>query len=142
MLNDTADYALRAVLHIASRAQGTKVTSATVAEELDLPANYLSKTLRRLAERGVLESTRGPGGGYTLAEPAREITLERVVEPFQPLGSRERCIMGRDACDDRSPCAAHDRWRALTEEIESFFRETTLAELLAGGAGRPAATPG
>jgi len=136
MLNDTAEYALRAVLLIADRRDGTRVTSSEVARELDLPANYLSKTLRKLAKRDVLESTRGPGGGYTLAEPADRISLDRVVEPFQELGEREQCLMGREDCEERSPCAAHDRWRTLTERVESFFRETTVADLLGEGTRR------
>jgi Rrf2 family protein len=136
MLNDTAEYALRAVLLIAGRRNGTRVTSSEVAGELDLPPNYLSKTLRRLAKRGVLESTRGPGGGYTLTEPPDRIPLARVVEPFQKLGERKQCLMGREDCDDRTPCAAHHRWRALTERVESFFRETTVADLLEDGGPR------
>lgn len=134
MLNDTAEYALRAVLHIATHERGAPVASSAVARELDLPANYLSKTLRRLARAEVLESTRGPGGGYTLADPPREIPLARVVEPFHPLEGREQCLMGRKACRHREPCPAHERWRDLTERIDGFFRETTVADLLEGEA--------
>ncbi|MEK6688644.1 MAG: Rrf2 family transcriptional regulator, partial [Gemmatimonadota bacterium] len=57
-LPQTAEYALRAVLHIASKPDLVRV--ATLAEELDIPRNYLSKTLHQLARAGILQSTRGP----------------------------------------------------------------------------------
>lgn len=130
VLTDTAEYALRSVLHLARRPAGHRVPSAAVAEELDLPANYLSKTMRTLAKEGVLDATRGPGGGFALARPADEITLRDVVVPFQELGGRDRCLLGDRKCENREPCAAHARWQELTSHVEGFFGGTTVTDLL------------
>lgn len=129
MLSKTAEYALRAVIFLA-RDSGTPVPAAEVASGLDVPANYLSKILHTLSRAGVVESERGPGGGYRLARSAAEISIGDVVGAFDPLVPRDRCLLGHGSCPGAHPCAAHDRWRRLSEPIAAFFRDTMVSELL------------
>lgn len=131
MLSQTAEYALRAALHLARHHEDAPIRVDDVARALDVPRNYLSKILHELGREGVLESTRGPKGGFRLAEPPEEIALARIVGRFDPefLGEEGRCVLGRLRCSDRDPCAAHSRWKGVAAAIRGFFRETTLAEL-------------
>lgn len=132
MLSRTAEYALRAVLYLADNAGDAPITVDGIAESLGVPRNYLSKTLHLLARQGVLSSSRGPRGGFVLAVPADRLTLYEVVEPFQELGERRTCLLGRPVCSDRDPCPAHHRWKEVAERLADFFRETTVAELIQG----------
>ncbi|NIP95431.1 MAG: Rrf2 family transcriptional regulator, partial [Akkermansiaceae bacterium] len=92
--------------------------------------NYLSKTLHRLAQTGLLVSVRGPGGGFQLAQPPEEIPLRRVVEAVEPPdGAESRCLLGRARCNPDDPCAAHARWCEVTERVDHFFGETMLADI-------------
>lgn len=138
MLSQTAEYALRTVLLIAARPEAATVSVEEIAAELGVPRNYLSKTLHQLARAGVLASARGPGGGFRLAVPASRLRLARVIEPFDDLAGGRRCLLGRPACTDRSPCEAHERWKVAAEGVASFFRDTTVADLVASD--RKAAT--
>lgn len=132
LLSQTATYALRAVLHIAAHGDEEPVTVDELSEALDLPRNYLSKTLHTLAGSGLLVSVRGRRGGFRLAEVPRRLTLYHVVRPFEDLPERRECLLGRTECRDDSPCPLHGRWKSLSEQVTSFFRETTLDEVLAG----------
>ena len=136
-LPQTAEYALRAVYFIAEAPQESPINVAAIAGGLRVPRNYLSKTLHQLVRAGILQSTRGPAGGFRLARPANRITLGEVVRPFMPSEGRA-CVLGRGMCSDVAPCAAHYRWRAAAERMRSFFGETTIADLVAG-AENPAA---
>ena len=129
MLSQTAEYALRAVLHLAREGDDGPVRVDDIAEGLDVPRNYLSKILHILARSGVLSSTRGPHGGFELAQPAGTMTLADVVEEFDSLDERRSCLLGRSTCDERNPCPAHGRWVEVSETVRSFFRETSVAEL-------------
>jgi len=82
-LNSTAQSALRAVLHIAEHAGRGAVRVDDIAASLHCPRNYLSKTLHALTRAGVLRSTRGPRGGFQLAEPPERLTLwcSRSIRP-------------------------------------------------------------
>lgn len=136
ILSQTAEYALRAVLYLAEQAEEDPVPVETMAEALSLPRNYLSKTLHLLAKRGVLSSSRGPGGGFGLAVPAAELSLLSVVEPFDDLERRRQCLLGRRECSDLTPCVAHHRWKEVADHVTCFFRETTVEDLLVEPVGR------
>ena len=130
-LPQTAEYALRAVYHIADHQAEGPVRVTDIAEALGVPRNYLSKTLHQLARAGVLRSTRGPHGGFRLAAPAERVTLAEVVGPFLPAEGRA-CVLGRARCSDASPCAAHWRWKQVAERMRAFFGETAVGDLVSG----------
>jgi Rrf2 family protein len=130
MLSQTAEYALRAVLYLAQQSEPRPVRVGEMAQALRLPQNYLSKTLHLLARAGVLASTRGKTGGFTLAMPAERLRLFAVIAPFDRLEARRRCLLGRPQCSDRTACAAHTQWKEVADTVVTFFRETSVADLL------------
>ncbi len=134
MLSQTAEYALRAVLYLAQRADEGSVRVGEMAQALRIPHNYLSKILHRLARAGVLASTRGKAGGFQLAVAAERLRLSEIVAPFDRVDERRRCLLGRPQCSDRTACAAHSRWKDVADSVATFFRETTVAELLSDAA--------
>ncbi len=129
MLSQTAEYALRAVLLIAASGRDHPIGAGRLAAELGLPQNYLSKTLHVLSRAGVLDSTRGKFGGFRLARPAGAITLLEVVRPFDEISSGRACLLGLPVCSDQTACAAHRKWKRVSERVAEFFRETTVADL-------------
>lgn len=126
-LSRTTRYALRALVHLAKNG-GDRIPAGELSRELDLPENYLSKTLHALAREGLLDANRGPGGGYRLASPPEEITLYDVLEPFETLDAERECVLGRPECSEENPCPAHSQWKEVAQEVAAFFRETTLAD--------------
>ena len=138
-ISGTSQYAIRAVVYVATHGVDEPVRVGPIAKALDVPQNYLSKTLHQLARAGVLRSVRGPRGGFQLAVPPSRLTLARVTEPFDEVGERH-CLLGRAQCGDRYPCAAHARWGAVSDSLQAFFRNTTIADLIVddvrNGAGK------
>jgi Rrf2 family protein len=128
MLSQTAEYALRTVVFLADRSNAP-VRIDEIAAELRIPRNYLSKILHRLAREGILTSARGRGGGFRLAAPAGRISLLRVVERFDHIGARRRCLLGQKACSDEHACEAHAAWKEVGTRITAFFAGTTVADL-------------
>ncbi len=132
MLNQSAEYALRVVVHLAGLQPERASRAAELAEELGIPANYLSKVLHQLAAEGILSSRRGRGGGFRLARPAARLRLADVIAPFDDLGSQKTCVLGQSVCSDGRPCKAHHLWRPLSASISSFLAKTTVADLERG----------
>jgi Rrf2 family protein len=127
VLSQTAQYALRTVLLLAQGGPEWRSVDQ-LAEALDVPRNYLAKTLSVLARTGVVASTRGKHGGFRLGRPARRITLRDVVAPFDDVGRRV-CLLGRPTCSDRTACPVHARWKTISMLNAAFFARTTVAEL-------------
>lgn len=132
MLSHTAEYALRAVLYLADRARDESASVDEIAERLGVPRNYLSKILHRLAQEGILASTRGKGGGFRLARNPDRLTLLQVVGPIDGMSGERRCLLGRPQCSDRNPCPAHHQWKAVSDRVSEFFRDRTVGELVRG----------
>lgn len=138
MLSQTAEYALRAMAHLAQvNGDGEARRAEEIAERLDVPRNYLSKILHSLARERLLESTRGPHGGFRLSGDPESLPLGRIVEVFDPqlLAPERRCLMGQTICSDEEACAAHAHWKEVSVAVRSFFSRTTLADLAADPEG-------
>jgi Rrf2 family iron-sulfur cluster assembly transcriptional regulator len=129
MLNQSAEYALRAMLYMA-QGDGGSYKAPAIASALGIPNAYLGKVVQQLAKAGVLSSGRGPNGGYSLARGPGEISLREIAEPFQTLRPRSQCLLGNRPCDRTQPCAAHNRWRRINDEVAAQLNNTTLADML------------
>jgi Rrf2 family iron-sulfur cluster assembly transcriptional regulator len=138
-LGSTAQHAVRAVLYITEHGTEAPVRVDDIADALDAPRNYLSKTLHQLVRAGVLRSVRGPNGGFRLADAPDALSVARIVAPFLP-SQQTRCLMGRPNCGGANPCAAHHRWQHVAEGVVEFFEQTTAAQLLADNHTPRAAT--
>ena len=131
MLSQTGLYALQALLHLAEQGSGAQVPAASMAKALSVPGTYLAKVLQRLAREGILESTRGAGGGYRLTLDPSRLTVADAVAPFQELRAAETCLLG-GPCDLDNPCSAHARRTAWNAAALEILQKTTLADLLSG----------
>jgi len=97
-----------------------------MSQTLGIPRNYLSKILHELTRGGLLESTRGPRGGFTLARDPASIVLTDVIDQFDDITGTSRCLLGRPQCSDGNPCPAHERWKELSGSVMAFFQDTTV----------------
>ena len=130
MLSSTSDYALRAILALAQADTSRPMRADEIARVTGAPANYLAKTLNALGKAGIVTSARGPRGGFTLALPAGELTLARIVDCFDEVRPATQCLLGTRKCDARHACRAHERWTAVQQSRRAALAETTVADLL------------
>jgi Rrf2 family iron-sulfur cluster assembly transcriptional regulator len=137
MLCITSQYALRALAHLA-RQTDVAVLGRDLAESVEIPANYLSKVLLTLRNAGLVDTTRGSGGGYRLRRPANEIYLIDVVEVFEEISrTKPPCFLGRTReCSGKEPCTAHATWKGLQAAYLGFLVSTPLSAI----SGKPGDT--
>lgn len=128
MLSQTVEYALRATLFVARNHPAPQPVSE-IADGVEAPRGYLAKILSELAKSGILESSRGPGGGFRLARTPDGLVLADIVHALDGTHER-RCLLGHGRCGDNPSCTAHVRWAPIANEMDAFFGKTTLADLL------------
>jgi Rrf2 family iron-sulfur cluster assembly transcriptional regulator len=128
MLSHTVEYALRATLFVA-RNHPNGLPVADIADAVEAPRGYLAKVLSDLARQGILESSRGPGGGFRIATHPNAVMLADVVRAIDGAEER-RCLLGHGRCGDNPDCTAHTRWAPIANQMDAFFGKTTLADLL------------
>jgi len=128
MISVTGQYAIRAVVYLAEVQGECKTTAGRIAAHVGVPANYLAKILHALVHAGILDSARGPHGGFRLLRPAGDLMLAEVLAPFEDTHVRE-CVLNRTDCPHGPGCHSRSRCLALSEEIDLFLRATSIADL-------------
>lgn len=133
-LNKSARYALLGLIHLAAKKDEGRVLVENAAQALELPPSYLAKLFQRMARKGLLESHRGPRGGYVLARPPEEITLADVVWATQePVEGRRECLLEPRGCVGEGFCAIHDDVIAAERRVNDALSRITLAAAVRGG---------
>ncbi|MFN0105491.1 MAG: RrF2 family transcriptional regulator [Bryobacteraceae bacterium] len=134
MFSSTLEYAFRAVTWLAAN-PGEGLPAQRIAENTQVPEDYLSKVLQQLVRGGVLTSQRGRNGGFQLARPAAHISMLEVVNAVEPIARIQKCPLGLRQHGVRL-CPLHRRLDHAYGLVETAFAETTLAELVADNRNR------
>jgi Rrf2 family transcriptional regulator, iron-sulfur cluster assembly transcription factor len=125
----TAQTAVSALSLLAEVYDGgkTKLSSLDIAARRELPQPVVAKVLTIVSSLGLVDGTRGPGGGYWLKRPPGKITLLDIVEEFERQDARVMCPFGPSWCGKGEPCPMHNELVRLDEDWTRYLRETTLA---------------
>jgi Rrf2 family protein len=127
-----ADYAVRAVLHLARNGDQRTATSA-IAEEQRIPPSFLAKIVSQLSIAGLLHTSRGARGGVTLARNAKEITLLEVIEAIDGPIQLNECVGDSGACAFDDNCPLRPVWCDAQEELVTRLKGTNFADMVAKG---------
>lgn len=131
MISRTVEYALRAIVWLASQPNSAR-TARQVAEATKVPVNYLAKVLQTLVEAGIVESQRGLGGGFKLARDAAALSVLDVVNAVDPLQRIRECPLKLSSHSVRL-CALHQRLDDALASVERAFAASKIRELLSAG---------
>lgn len=104
----------------------TLASSREIAASRNLTAPVLAKVLTVLSRGGLVAGSPGPGGGYRLAKPPNEISLQDVVELFES-GPTLACPYGPEWCGNQAPCPLHNSLQAMQQITSDFLSNTNLA---------------
>lgn len=126
-ISDAASLALHTMAFLAGH-PGRLVSTHEVAGTLGVSENHLAKVRQTLAKAGLVEATRGPGGGFRLARPEAEVTLLDVYEAVEGPIRPNRCLLGRHEPCDPSNCVFRGLVDSVTNQVLDYFAQVTLAQ--------------
>lgn len=120
-----------AMADLARNSHGSTVSIANVAARQELSPAYLEQLFSKLRRAGLVNSSRGPGGGYRLAMDAHEITISKIMQAVEEPVKMTRCHQeNAGGCVGDARCLTHDLWRALSNHITDFLGNVTLGDVL------------
>lgn len=119
-------YGVKAALDLALHEGEGPISTKAIAERQELPEAYLEQLMSPLRKAGIVQSVRGPQGGYLLAKPPRLVTVRAIVEALEGPLAVENCTCGGESPD----CLEHTLWKRLGATLATFLEETTLGHLV------------
>lgn len=122
-------YAVTAMLDLALHADQGPITLADISMRQGVSISYLEQLFAKLRRSRLVESVRGPGGGYRLAGGPDRISVAQIVEAVNDSMDATRCL-GKGDCQDGEICLTHHLWTDLSNRLRDFLNDITLAELV------------
>lgn len=129
-LTSKGRYAVTAMLDVALHSRRGPVSLADISERQEISLSYLEQLFSRLRREQLVQSVRGPGGGYKLGRPAEDIAVGEVIKAVDESVDATRC-QGNSDCQGGERCLTHSLWHDLSERISHFLDGITLGELMA-----------
>ena len=123
------DYALRAMIYLASVPTERVTPFREIAQRMDTPEEFLAKILKTLADQGLVQSVRGAHGGYQLAKPSHEISFLDVIEAVEGPVNVNLCLDGKESCKLTPSCTMYSVWKLGQERMLEVYRAATLDTL-------------
>ena len=122
-------FAVTAMIDVAMHSGAGPVTLAGVSERQKISLSYLEQLFGKLRRHGLVDSVRGPGGGYNLARPANAVSVADIIVAVDEPIDATQCG-GKENCLDDRRCMTHELWASLNVHIFSFLSSVTLEQLV------------
>jgi Rrf2 family iron-sulfur cluster assembly transcriptional regulator len=132
IFSKTCEYGLKATLHIAHQSQtGNRVSLKEIAKAIDSPEAFTAKILQQLARNGIINSTKGPSGGFEIDKKQMEkIKLGHIVKAIDGDSVYKGCGLGLKDCNEHKPCPVHDKFKSIRNELKLMLDKTSMQEML------------
>lgn len=128
MFSKACEYGIRATLYIAAQSlQGKRVVLPEIAKAIDSPEPFTAKILQQLAKAKLVQSNKGPNGGFSLSENDLDnIKLKDLVLAIDGDSLFKECGLGLKSCDEQAPCPIHHTFKPIRAQIIEMLETTSL----------------
>lgn len=128
-LTSKGRYAVTAMIDIALNESSGPITLAVISQRQEISLSYLEQLFAKLKRAGLVNSARGPGGGYCLSREPSEINISDIIHAVDEKLDARKCE-GRANCQGGGQCLSHELWNDLSEMIDQFLSNVNLQTLL------------
>jgi len=130
MLSQTCKTAIKSVIYLSVKsALGEKVSIKEISESINASEHTVGKTLQLLVKQKVINSLKGPTGGFYLSEQQQQQPIFNIVETIEGKGVFKKCGLGLNSCSEKHPCPIHNEYKEARELIEKIFKEKKIIDL-------------
>ncbi len=134
MFSKACEYGIKAVIYIAKRSLAdSKVSLKEVAKAIDSPEAYTSKILQKLAKNGIINSDKGPTGGFSMDNKELDnVKLSTIVYIIDGDTIYKGCGLGLKECNEQMPCPVHNQFKIIRDDLKAMLESNTVISLTMG----------
>lgn len=131
MFSKACEYGIKAsVFIIDSSLKDQKVSMKEVAKAIDSPEAYTSKILQQLTRNNIIQSEKGPTGGFSVEkDKIKELNLRMIVTAIDGDSIYEECGLGFHQCNESKPCVIHHQYKSIRDDLKTMLENTLLVDL-------------
>lgn len=124
-------YAIRGILYVTlMSSEKEKVQLNEIAAKLSVPRHFLAKIMKRIVKEGILNSSRGPYGGFSVNENTINTSIEKILQLTDSTGDFNNCILGFRKCNVSYPCPLHNQIQSYKQDLHTLFKEKIIGDLI------------
>jgi Rrf2 family protein len=129
MFSKACEYGIRAMIYIAQRsAASERAGIKDIAKGIDSPEPFLAKILQDLSRKGLVQSVKGPNGGFYLEKGGLQVSLAEVVSAIDGDQLFNGCGLGLKVCSEKNPCPIHDEFKIIRNKLKALLENTRVSE--------------
>jgi Rrf2 family iron-sulfur cluster assembly transcriptional regulator len=125
----SGEYGLRGLLFLVRQTPEKMVLVSEISREQHISETFLAKIFQRLSKAGLLRSSRGSKGGFSLGKPANRITMKEVIEAIEGPIALNRCLLREGECEEERVCPFHQVWEQAQQCVIEILNGTTMEDL-------------
>jgi len=130
MFSKTCEYAIRAMIYIAQQSKnGNKAGIKEIAKGIASPEHFIAKILQDLSRRGLVQSAKGPNGGFYLDKPSLSYSLADIVKAVDGDKVFSGCGLGLNYCSETKPCPIHNEFKKIRTDMYHMLQAAKLNDL-------------
>jgi Rrf2 family iron-sulfur cluster assembly transcriptional regulator len=129
IIRRNTDYALRAMAHLAKNYGGESISTRVISEREDISYQLACKLMQKMNDAGLVTSTMGPKGGFTLSKDPSQINLLEIIQAVQGPLSVNKCLAEEDKCPRKDLCPLTGKMEELQDYIVNFLSDATLGDM-------------
>jgi len=122
-------YAVTAMLDLALHGESGPVSLADISVRQEISLSYLEQLFSKLRRNGLVTSTRGPGGGYSVSRKLCDVAVSEIIGAVNESVDATQCA-GKENCHSNGRCLTHDLWEGLSAQIEEFLSGVSLQDMI------------
>ncbi|REA63291.1 transcriptional regulator [Dyadobacter luteus] len=129
MFSKTCEYAIRAMIYIAQQSKsGGKTGFKQIAHAIDAPEPFIAKILQQLGRENLVQSSKGPHGGFYINEQTMNRTLADVVKAIDGDKIFSGCGLGLTFCSEKNPCPIHNEFKSIRNQMQQMLQSATVSQ--------------
>ncbi len=129
MFSKACEYGIRAMMYIAQKSkEGERVGIKEISKGIDSPEPFMAKILQDLSRKGLVQSVKGPHGGFYMDAKSGKISLAEIVTAIDGDQLFTGCGLGLKACNEKKPCPIHYEFKAIRTKLKSVLESTHVEE--------------
>ena len=131
MFSKACEYGIKASVYIVEQSlDNQKVSLKEIAKAIDSPEAYTSKILQQLSRNDIIQSEKGPTGGFSIDPSQMEnVKLSTIVSAIDGDSIYEECGLGFHECNDSKPCLIHNQYISIRRDLKTMLENTSLVDL-------------